>query len=137
MSEKILNVFSVGLKEDLEFHHVLFHHQHKVDNVFISSCILHNMNLVHDEFDIARKDHLNWETPDDEDDRNLREGRERLRMHGRLVKENEVIENRVLNERNVVLENADDSVDSTYFEFRKQLTVHYMYCFNNNLVEWI
>ena len=95
------------------------------------------MNLVHDQFELAWKDHLNWETPDDEDDRDLREGRERLRMRGRLVKENEVIENRVLNERNVVLENADDSVDSTYFEFRKQLTVHNMYCFNNNLVEWI
>ena len=88
------------------------------------------MNLVHDEFDVAWKDHLNWETPDDE-------GRERLRMRGRLVKENDVIENRELNERNVVLKNADDTVDATYFEFGKQLTVHYMYCFNNNLVEWI
>ena len=95
------------------------------------------MNLVHDKFDVAWKDQLNWEAPDDEDDRDLREGRERLRMRGRLVKENNVIENRELNERNVVLENADETVDATYFQFRKQLTVLYMYCFNNNLVEWI
>ena len=37
----------------------LFHHQHKVDNVFIASSILHNMNLVHDGLDIAWKNPAN------------------------------------------------------------------------------
>lgn len=64
---------------------ILFHQQHKVDNVFVASSILHNMNLVHDGLDVAWKDPANWETPEDKDDTDIRESRERLRMRGRLV----------------------------------------------------
>ena len=55
---------------------IKFQHQSKVDNVFVASCVLHNMNLVHDEFDVNWKDPVNWETPDNEDDQDLREARE-------------------------------------------------------------
>lgn len=41
--------------------------------------------MVHDGLDEAWKDPANWGTPEDEDDINIRESRERLRMRGRLV----------------------------------------------------
>ena len=50
------------------------------------------MNLVHDELDVAWKNPLNWETAEDEDDCDLREGRERLRMRGRLVSPDAIAE---------------------------------------------
>lgn len=118
---------------------ILFHHQRKVDNVFISSSILHNMNLVHDELDIAWKNPLNWETADDEDDRDLRDARERLRMRGRLVNPDAIAEVvNVVHERNVVVENDDDDIaDASYIDFRKQLIDHYIYCQNKDIIEWI
>lgn len=53
--------------------------------MFVASSILHNMNLVHDGLDVAWKDPANWESPEDEDDTDLRKSRELLRMRGRLV----------------------------------------------------
>ena len=49
------------------------------------------MNLVHDEFDVNWKDLVNWEMPDNEDDQDLREARELLRIRGRLLDPNDAI----------------------------------------------
>ena len=89
------------------------------------------MNLVHDEFDVAWKNPLNWETPDDEDDKDIREAREHLRMRGRLVHPDAIALN--INEeiRNINVEDPDDFEDVSYSQFRKQL------CSDNNLIEWI
>ena len=111
------------------------HHQHKVDNIFVASSILHNMNLVHDGLDAAWKDPANWETPEDEDDRDIRESRERLRMRGRMIQPDMVIA--VENNRRVVIEDIEDLEDASYVEFRKRLIDHYIYSSDNNLVEWI
>ena len=97
------------------------------------------MNLVHDEFDINWKDPANWETPDNEDDQDLREARELLRIRGRLIDPNDIIEDIVpiLNDaRHVVLEEIEE-VDVSYFDFRSELVEHYNYCSKNSLVEWI
>ena len=118
---------------------IKFQHQSKVDNVFVSSCILHNMNLVHDEFDVNWKDPANWETPDNEDDQDLREGRELLRIRGRLLDPNDAILNVIPvldDQRNVVVEDIEE-VDVSYFDFRSELVEHYNYCSKNSLVEWI
>ena len=117
--------------------HILFQHQSKVDNVFVASSILHNMNLVHDELDVAWKDPLNWETPDDEDDTDIREARERLRSRGRLMHPDAVIAIKDNEERNIVVEALDNYEDATYVQFKKQLIDHYIYCSDNNLVEWV
>ena len=111
--------------------HILFHHQNKVDNVFTASSILHN------EFDVAWKDPLNWETPQDEDDTDIREARERLRMRGRLVHPDAIVQNTNEEIRNINVEDPDDFEDASYSEFRKQLIDHYIYCSDNNLIEWI
>ena len=117
---------------------ILFQKQRKVDNVFISSSILHNMNLVHDELDIAWKNPLNWETAEDEDDSDLREGRERLRMRGRLINHDAIVEAvGEINLRNVVVENDDDHADASYYDFRKMLIDHYIYSSSQDMVEWI
>ena len=113
----------------------LFHHQHKVDNVFISSSILHNMNLVHDGLNIAWKDPANWETPEDEDETDIRESRERLRMRGRLVTADVVLA--AENIRRVVVEDIEDLKDASYIDFRKKLIDYYVNSSDNNLVEWI
>lgn len=116
---------------------ILFHQQHRVDNIFISSSILHNMNLVHDELDVAWRNPLNWETAEDEDDCDLREGRERLRMRGRLVSPDAIAEEvNDFNNRNIVVEN-DDYADESYYDFRKILIDHYIYCSDHDLLEWI
>ena len=74
------------------------------------------MNLVHDGLDVAWKDAANWETPEDEDGKDIREGRERLRMRGRLVQQdNDVV---VENERRVIVEDVEDMEDAPYIEFR-------------------
>ena len=80
---------------------ILFHHQYKVDNVFVASSILHNMNLEHDGLDVAWKTQANWETPEDEDDVDIRESRERLRMRGRLVQADVQLE--AENDRRIVV----------------------------------
>jgi hypothetical protein len=105
--------------------------------VFVASSILHNMNLVHDELDVAWKDPLNWETPEDEDDTDIREARERLRSRGRLMHPNAAVEVQNNEERNIVVEALDDYEDVSFAQFRKQLIDHYVYCSNNSLVEWI
>lgn len=115
---------------------ILFHHQYKVDNVFVASSILHNMNLLYDGFDVAWKDPSNWETPDDEDDSDLREGRERLRMRGKMV-QSEVAMAEVESGRRIVVEELDIEEDASYGDFRQQLIEHYIYCSNHNLVDWI
>ena len=114
---------------------ILFHHQHKVDNVFVASSILHNMNLVHDGLDIAWKDPANWETPEDEDDTDIRESRERVRMRGRLVTADVVLV--AENIRRVVVEDIEDLEDASCIDFRKKLIDHYIYSSNNSLAEWI
>jgi Plant transposon protein len=114
---------------------ILFHHQSKVDSVFIASSILHNMNLEHDGLDVAWKDPANWETPEDEDDVDIRESRERLRMRGRLVQSD--IEISGEDDRRVVVEDLDNVEDVSYSDFRKQLIDHYIYCSDHDLVEWI
>ena len=93
------------------------------------------MNLVHDGLDVAWKDPANWETPEDEDDRGIRESRERLRMRGRMIQPDMVIA--VENNRRVVIEDIEDLEDASYVEFRKRLIDHYIYSSDNNLVEWI
>jgi hypothetical protein len=98
--------------------------------VFVASSILHNINLVHDELDVAWKDQLNWETPDDEDDTDIREARERLRSRGRLMHPDAVMAIEDNEERNIVVEALDNYEDATYVQFKKQLI-------DNNLVEWI
>lgn len=118
---------------------ILFHDQHKVDNVFISSSILHNMNLIHDELDVAWKNPANWETAEDEDDSDIREGRERLRMRGRLINPDTIVEvPDVEVARNIVVEiEEEDYQGASYLEFRKQLIDHYMYCHSRDMIEWI
>jgi hypothetical protein len=93
------------------------------------------MNLVHDGLDVAWKDPANWESPEDEDDHDIRDSRERLRMRGRLVQPD--IELGVENGRRVVVEDVEDLEDDSYIEFRKKLIDHYIYSSDNNLVEWI
>ena len=96
------------------------------------------MNLVHDDLDIAWKNPLNWETAEDADDSDLREGRERLRMRGRLIHPDAVVPAAaVSNDKNVVIENDDDYADASYYDFRKLLIDHYTYCSSKNMVEWI
>ena len=96
------------------------------------------MNLVHDDLDIAWKNPLNWETAEDADDSDLREGRERLRMRGRLIHPDAVVPAAaVSNDRNVVIENDDEYADASYYDFRKLLIDHYTYCSSKNMVEWI
>ena len=96
------------------------------------------MNLVHDDLDIAWKDPLNWETAEDEDDSDLREGRELLRMRGRLIHSDDVVAATAFNnDRNVVIENDDDYADASYYDFRKLLIDHYTYCSSKNMIEWI
>ena len=78
------------------------------------------MSLVHVELDITWKNPLNWQTAEDEDDSNLREGRERLRMRGRLVNPDAIVEAvDAINPRNVVVESDDDFADASYYDFRK------------------
>jgi hypothetical protein len=93
------------------------------------------MNLVHDGLDIAWKDPANWETPEDEDDIDIRESRERLRMRGRLVTADVVLA--AENIRRVVVEDIEDLEDASYIDFRKKLIDHYIYSSDNSLVEWI
>jgi hypothetical protein len=116
---------------------ILFQNQQKVDNVFVASSILHNMNLVHDELDVAWKNPLNWETPDDDDDKDIREARERLRMRGRLVHPDAIVAVENNDDRNIIIEDLENAEDATYSEFRKQLIDHYIYCSDNNKIEWI
>ena len=134
---KDVECYSGGLKARFRIlqSNILFHHQHKVDNVFVASSILHNMNLVHDGLDVAWKDPANWESPEDEDDHDIRDSRERLRMRGRLVQPD--IELGVENGRRVVVEDVEDLEDDSYIELRKKLIDHYIYSSDNNLVEWI
>ena len=118
---------------------IKFQAQNKVDNVFVASCILHNMNLVHDELDVNWKNPENWETPEDEDDQDLRDGRELLRIRGRLLDPDAAIAEvpPIVNvQRNVIIEDIDD-IEVSYFDFRNELVEHYNYCLNNRLVEWI
>ena len=94
------------------------------------------MNLVHDDLDIAWKDALNWETAEDEYNNDLREGRERLRMRGRLIHPDDVVAAAAIdNDRNVVIENEDDCADASYYDFRKLLIDHYTYFLSKNMVE--
>jgi hypothetical protein len=95
------------------------------------------MNLVHDELDVAWKNPLNWETPDDDDDKDIREARERLRMRGRLVHPDAIVAVENNDDRNIIIEDLENAEDATYSEFRKQLIDHYIYCSDNNKIEWI
>jgi hypothetical protein len=62
------------------------------------------MNLVHDGLDVAWKDPANRETQEDEDDTDIRESRERLRMRGRLVQAD--VQLPVEHERRIVVEDV-------------------------------
>ena len=104
---------------------ISFHHQRKIDNVFVASGIPHNINLVHDCFDVMWKDPKNWETPEDEDDQDLREGRERLRLRGRLPHPDSIRLQPGINDRNVVVDDIDDVADATYLKLSKQLIDYY------------
>lgn len=115
---------------------ILFHSQKKVDNIFVGACILHNMNLCGDKLDTRWKDDSNWERPEDEDDQDLRDGRELLRIRCKLALVEEVVNFNDEMERQVIIEN-EEQPDDSYYVFRKLLIDHYTFCQNNNLLEWI
>jgi Plant transposon protein len=115
---------------------ILFHSQKKVDNIFVSACILHNMNLRGDNLDTRWKDDANWERPEDEDDQDLREGRELLRIRTKMNLPEEVIDFSAERQRQIIIEN-EEQPDDSYYLFRSLLIDHYNFCHNNDLLEWI
>lgn len=116
---------------------VLFQKQKYVDNVFVASCIIHNMNLEEDELDLQWKNPANWERSEYGDDTDLRDGRnlslarevrEKSRVQGRMIVRDAIVQDTPLEkERSIIVEN-DDEADDDYYVFRSQLVDHYIYC---------
>ena len=94
------------------------------------------MNLRGDNLDTRWKDDTNWERPDDEDDQDLREGRELLRIRTKMNLADEVIDFSEERQRQIIIEN-EEQPDDSYYLFRSLLIDHYIFCHNNNLLEWI
>lgn len=115
---------------------ILFHSQRKVDNIFVGACILHNMNLCNDKLDTRWKDDTNWERPEDEDDQDLREGRELIRIRTKIDSVDEVVDFSAERQRQIIIEN-EELPDDNYYLFRSSLIDHYTFCHNNDKLEWI
>ena len=121
---------------------IYLHDKNVIDNMFFTCCILHNMLLTEDGYDRRWENGVNWagqaglyeegEMP------------EIFRQHYILSRNatattdfSLISINAVINNYAIVHDDIDEEVEPSQETLRRRLIVHFGYCYQRNLINWL
>lgn len=117
------------------------HSKDQIDNVFFTSCILHNILLSYDGYDKRWEEAYDWNesNPDDEYDY-LYDGTQRRVMETRAMNRarngnTPVAEGTML--RPFIADHIEEEVQTTHYELRRDLIVHHSVARRKRELIWL